>query len=195
MLAWHATDEELFLNTSLYGNLLLQKTTATTPFDVIGCPYKMTNNLTEKIDSSWSHIPAHSLNSWVYGNRVPPENFAAQFRTYWNEEAIFFLFEVQDDKNVFSGNHLNGRDYGWIENASGNTVWQLQDSAQYNGGSRKNRVVDTVISLGSGNYLARYSTDESHSPENWDASAPNNSFYGISIEEVKATKQQQPFKK
>lgn len=103
---------------------------------------------------------------------------------------------MQDDVAVFDGNSGKLRDYGWLEDAAGNTIWQLSSVARPNGGALKNQTTDTLLFLPPGRYLARYSTDESHSPERWDAAPPTNRFYGMAIssatEPAERTKHSQP---
>lgn len=73
-------------------------------------------------------------------------------------------------------------DRGWIEDETGNTVWQMTNyHTRHAGGADKNRLVDTAIYLPKGKYALRYVTDESHSWDNWDDKAPETPFYGILI--------------
>lgn len=186
MLCWHAPDTEGFLNTALYGLLVLQQQAAPTPTGTVGCPYVATALVLDgQLDPAWQRMPRHYPVSCVYGPRVAAANFVVQFRTCWNEENLFVLFEVQDDVDVFGGSYAQARDYGWIENARGTTMWQMSNTAHHNGGASKNRTVDTLLLLPPGAYLARYSTDESHSPAHWDALPPTGPFYGLTLDNAK----------
>jgi len=74
-------------------------------------------------------------------------------------------------------------DYGWIEDAGGQTVWKMKyDETDPAGGSEKNRVFDGVISLPAGNYVLRYRSDGSHSYNDWNADPPDDpESWGISV--------------
>lgn len=65
-------------------------------------------------------------------------------------------------------------DYGWIMNADTHeTVWKMRRrSTEYAGGAKKNRMIDEVINLKKGNYIAYYVTDDSHSFMNWNDAPP-----------------------
>lgn len=65
-------------------------------------------------------------------------------------------------------------DYGWIVNAdTRETIWKMKRrNTEYAGGSKKNRMVDEVIRLNKGNYIAYYVTDDSHSFLNWNDAPP-----------------------
>lgn len=85
ILCWHAKDAEGFLNTALYGNLVLQSRVAATSVGTVGCAYAVVAPVLDgRVDSIWQRLPAHPIVSRVYGSHVEPENFAAQFRTCWN---------------------------------------------------------------------------------------------------------------
>ncbi|MFQ6112848.1 MAG: hypothetical protein ACE5NG_02035 [bacterium] len=65
-------------------------------------------------------------------------------------------------------------DYGWIINTTTREkVWKLTyRHSEHAGGSEKNRVVNEVISLPAGKYVAFFVTDDSHSYGRWNASPP-----------------------
>jgi len=65
-------------------------------------------------------------------------------------------------------------DYGWIENAAtGKTVWEMTyRNTEHAGGASKNRMFDGAIVLSKGTYVAHYVTDDSHSYNDWNDSAP-----------------------
>ena len=66
-------------------------------------------------------------------------------------------------------------DYGWIEDINTRkTVWEMTyQNTQHGGGARKNRLVNTIITLQPGTYLVHYRTDGSHSFNNWNARPPH----------------------
>lgn len=64
-------------------------------------------------------------------------------------------------------------DYGWIENARGEAVWEMTiRNSRHAGGAAKNRVFDGVILLDRGDYVARFVTDGSHAWGSWNAERP-----------------------
>lgn len=79
-------------------------------------------------------------------------------------------------------------DYGWIEKAStGEKVWEMTyDKTRWAGGARKNRKTDQTISLQADRYILFYSTDDSHSFNDWNDDAPDDPYYyGITLYEVR----------
>ncbi|RMF56166.1 MAG: hypothetical protein D6748_14105, partial [Calditrichaeota bacterium] len=75
-------------------------------------------------------------------------------------------------------------DYGWIVNTqTGQKIWEMSDEeSEYGGGAGKNRVWRTTLTLEPGTYSAFYLTDDSHSPEQWNANPPYDpNFWGITI--------------
>jgi CubicO group peptidase (beta-lactamase class C family) len=87
---------------------------------------------------------------------------------------IFALGEGQDGQMF---------DYGWIENTDkGSPVWEMQEpKTVHAGGARKNRKLDTVITLPAGNYNLRYKSDDSHSFDRWNSLPPEINFWGIAL--------------
>ncbi len=75
-------------------------------------------------------------------------------------------------------------DYGWIQDAhSGEIVWNMDyDMTEDAGGADKNRQFDGVIALEQGSYIVNFTTDDSHSYRDWNASEPNDpEGWGIRI--------------
>jgi CubicO group peptidase (beta-lactamase class C family) len=73
-------------------------------------------------------------------------------------------------------------DYGWIENAKGKIIWQMQgQKASHAGGAVKNQRVETIISLPAGNYKLKYRSDGGHAFEHWDSAPPVDLFWGIAV--------------
>jgi CubicO group peptidase (beta-lactamase class C family) len=71
-------------------------------------------------------------------------------------------------------------DYGWIEDSSAKTIWQMQGQpAKHAGGALKNQKIDQEITLSAGTYLLRYKSDAGHACNNWDSLPPDNFFWGI----------------
>jgi hypothetical protein len=79
-------------------------------------------------------------------------------------------------------------DYGWIINAdSKKTVWKMhKKQSEHAGGADKNRIVDEEIKLHRGNYIAFYSTDDSHAYNKWNMNPPfEKEKWGLTIWPVK----------
>lgn len=80
--------------------------------------------------------------------------------------------------------HEDLADYGWILNAkTREKVWQMRgEITEHAGGATKNRLADEIIKLPKGSYLAYYTTDDSHSYEDWNASPPYDpEHWGITV--------------
>ncbi|MCP5061539.1 MAG: hypothetical protein GY936_03640 [Ignavibacteriae bacterium] len=77
------------------------------------------------------------------------------------------------------------RDFGWIINAdTKETIWSMNDNVniKHAGGLKKNVMVEETLKLEKGNYIAFYSTDDSHSYKEWNASSPfQKEKWGLSI--------------
>ena len=110
------------------------------------------------------------------------------------------LIRMGDDENARATFQLTGRtrlrvyalgeghdggmvDYGWIENATGDSVWQMKyDETDPAGGADKNRVFEGVITLPAGSYVLRYRSDGSHSHADWNDAPPDDpESWGISV--------------
>ncbi len=75
-------------------------------------------------------------------------------------------------------------DYGWIIDAdTREKVWMMERwNTEPAGGASKNRVANEDITLPKGNYIVYYSTDDSHSPEDWNMPSPHDPYgWGITI--------------
>ncbi len=112
-----------------------------------------------------------------------------KLRRVGNDEFVEEFLEVRQPvrvKIVAVGEGRDGEmfDYGWIEElSSGRVVWQMTyDDTRHAGGGRKNRIVETVITLPAGRYRINYVTDDSHAYANWNTTPPRNpSWWGIAL--------------
>lgn len=79
---------------------------------------------------------------------------------------IYALGEMGSDREFV--------DYGWIQDAfSGRIVWEMTAlNTDHAGGSRKNRMFDSDITLPRGEYTLFYISDDSHSYDDWNDSPP-----------------------
>ncbi|MBI4535968.1 MAG: hypothetical protein HY708_06790 [Ignavibacteriae bacterium] len=85
---------------------------------------------------------------------------------------------------IGEGQNRTMYDYGWIEEArTGNVVWEMTYAMTFHaGGARKNRVVNTTLLLGKGEYKLRYVSDDSHSFGRWNDDIPEDpDYWGITL--------------
>ena len=98
-----------------------------------------------------------------------------------------FVLEKPMDLLVYAVGEMNehrGYDYGWIVDAtSRKKVWTFAwDGSERAGGAKKNRAAYDTVSLPAGRYAAYFITDDSHSPERWNAMPPHDpSFWGLTV--------------
>jgi hypothetical protein len=77
-------------------------------------------------------------------------------------------------------------DYGWIEDArTKRVIWEMTYAMTFHaGGARKNRMVNTNITLNAGDYVLHYVSDDSHSFGNWNSDPPDDpTMWGITLYE------------
>ncbi len=75
-------------------------------------------------------------------------------------------------------------DYAWIEDAAtGRMVWRMTyEETSHAGGADKNRVAEEIVHLDEGDYVLRYRSDDSHSFESWNSTAPpDEANYGVTL--------------
>ncbi|MGC3945209.1 MAG: two-component regulator propeller domain-containing protein [Chryseolinea sp.] len=84
--------------------------------------------------------------------------------------------------------YLGPADLGWIETLQHDTLWSFPtfENSRHAGGSLKNRVAVAPIKLETGSYLLRYTSDDSHSYDNWNESPPDQiGLYGIALLKIR----------
>ena len=75
-------------------------------------------------------------------------------------------------------------DYGWIENKdNGETEWEMEyGNTERAGGAKKNRKINSTITLEKGEYILRYESDGSHSFGHWNDDPPDDrEHWGITL--------------
>lgn len=78
----------------------------------------------------------------------------------------------------------DGSDYGWIINAdTRERVWKMEyDNSEPAGGAQKNRMVHETLRLKAGRYVAYFTNDDSHGPDDWNAVPPTDpAFWGLML--------------
>jgi hypothetical protein len=99
----------------------------------------------------------------------------------------YFTLERRSRVRVYAlgeGDRNEMYDYAWVEDADTRTkIWEMTyRSSEHAGGASKNRVVDSTGWLPAGKYVLRYRSDESHSPESWNADPPRDRRnYGVTV--------------
>ncbi len=156
--------------------------------------------------ADWNSMPPDDPAFWGMGIKpADPQMIASlkkfDYSQFTEKNQILSLAPVRDNDFELKGFTLTrplkvriyaigeGRrgemfDYGWIVNARNHKrVWEMDyRETVHAGGSQKNRMVDQVIDLEKGNYLAYYITDDSHSYRDWNTSPPfDPEHWGLTI--------------
>jgi hypothetical protein len=184
-IAWHATDGDIWLNTRLYGNLVLGPPSGPAPgSDSVMYARYLPGRITidGTADPAWRDVPVYPAGNVIVGSVAGPADLSVTLQAAWNRQYLYFLIRVRDDhkrpvalKNIIW-------DYGWVEDAAGNRVWQMMAAdTRHAGGAFKNRLADTLVHLPAGAYKLRYTSDENHAHDHWDDDPPAVPFYGIAV--------------
>jgi hypothetical protein len=134
----------------------------------IWCDSKDMNNVSENTNE---HLPVVDL------TKVRDNEFVTQG---------FEITNSVDLRVICLGESMRSEpsDYGWIIDAkTRETVWKFTRSkSEYAGGSDKNRIINEVITLARGKYIAYFLTDGSHSYHDWNTSPPyDQKLWGLSL--------------
>lgn len=97
-----------------------------------------------------------------------------------------FTLDKDTDVRVYAigeGDADEMYDYGWIEDEDGEKVWRMSyRDSDHAGGARKNRRINSVITLEKGEYRVYYKTDGSHSYDSWNSAPPEDAeYWGITV--------------
>ncbi|MFQ5864603.1 MAG: hypothetical protein ACE5IW_05170 [bacterium] len=137
---------------------------------------------------------------WGKGKRYPEEDIT-ELHDAFRKDAFVSMTALRDDEykrqgfmfakpakvQVYAIGEVRKDgtfDYGWIINTkTREKVWKLSyRHSKRAGGSKKNRMVNEVISLPAGRYVAFFVTDDSHSYGRWNASPPYDPmFWGLTL--------------
>lgn len=114
--------------------------------------------------------------------RTPTEDTAdliARLTNIGDDEARSRTFTLDADTDVRiyalgEGSESEMFDYAWIENLrTSRRVWEMTYRlTEHAGGAQKNRLYDGTLRLPAGEYVLRYQSDGSHSPDSWNADPP-----------------------
>jgi hypothetical protein len=125
----------------------------------------------------------------VNPSKIKDEKIIAELTRVGDDEHLRHRFELDREtkiriKAIGEGDWDEMFDYGWIVNEqTGRKVWRMRYSnTDHAGGAKKNRMVDTIITLKPGIYTVHYISDDSHSYNNWNMSAPyDEKNWGITL--------------
>ena len=155
--------------------------------------------------SEWNSPPPHDPDFWGLSVRIADPSARAGAKTFSYEHvpqraAFVTMTRVGDralskqgftlnrpmDVRIYAiGEGREGRmfDYAWITAADRRRVWEMKyDETEHAGGDSKNRLIDEVIRLEKGSYVVHYVSDDSHSADEWNASAPPDSrHWGVTL--------------
>jgi hypothetical protein len=154
----------------------------------------------------WNAVPALDPTFWGLTLRVADASARAGVRPFAYEpvpagqtlvsltgigdnaspSAGFSLRRPMDVRVYAIGEGVNDEmvDYAWIVDATNHRrVWTMRyQDTEAAGGAEKNRLFDGTVHLGPGSYLVRYTSDGSHSAEDWNATPPaEERYWGVSV--------------
>jgi hypothetical protein len=148
-------------------------------------------------DSRLEQLEVHVAGEGTNGGEIAQGKVPNRF----GEQAVVALVGVGDSAEVSAGFTLSAPaevrvrcigeaerketyDGGWIVDAdSGTTVWRFDYfDSEPAGGADKNRIVDTVLKLPAGRYVAHYETDNEHSYPEFNAPPPDDPLaWGVTV--------------
>ncbi len=120
------------------------------------------------------------------------ENLIAELTRVGDDEHLRKRFTLDTKtrvriKAIGEGSWDEMYDYGWIVNEkTGRKVWRMRyRNTDHAGGAKKNREIDTIITLEEGKYTVHFISDDTHSYADWNASAPYmENKWGITLNRV-----------
>ncbi len=154
----------------------------------------------------WNNVPALDPTFWGLTLRVADAAAREAVRPFAYEpvpagQTLVSLVGMGDDESRSAGftlrRPMNVRvyaigegvndemvDYAWIVDATTHRrVWTMRyQDTEPAGGAEKNRLFDGTVHLAAGSYLVRYTSDGSHSAEEWNAAPPaEERYWGVSV--------------
>ncbi|NOQ25073.1 MAG: hypothetical protein GQ564_06890 [Bacteroidales bacterium] len=155
----------------------------------------------------WNVKPPHDPQFWGVSMWCDNKDMKNVSENTSEHLPVVNLTEVRDDEFVTQGFEITKSidlrviclgesmdhepsDYGWIIDAkSGTTVWKFTRSkSEYAGGSDKNRIINELVTLEKGKYIAYYVTDGSHAYHDWNSAPPHDQkLWGLSLWTVNDT--------
>ena len=155
--------------------------------------------------AEWNSPPPHDPDFWGLSIRIPDGQARASVKTFPYEHvpqsATFVSLKGIGDREarkqgftlnrpmevriyaVGEGRENRMFDYAWITGWGSRRVWEMRyEDTEHAGGDPKNRLIDRTIRLDPGNYVVHYISDDSHSADDWNASAPyDGRHWGVTL--------------
>lgn len=188
-IIWHSKDPDLYINTSLYGDLMLGsfKAPFIDSFSTAVSKYSAIRPLIDgKKDLAWIEAYTYTAKHLGFGEASEDNDLKATYKLLWDNMNLYILAEVEDDAIVFRSKNFVMCDFGWIEDENKKIIWRVEpEKTIHAGGAFKNRKIDTVLHVQKGKYFLKYNCDESHSFDKWDDDPPfKKDFYGIGLKRL-----------
>lgn len=128
----------------------------------------------------------------VNSKSIKSENIIAELTRVRDDEHLRYRFTLDQKtkiriKAIGEGDWDEMFDFGWIVNEkTARRVWTMRyRNTDHAGGAKKNRLVDTIVTLDPGTYTVHYISDDSHSFDDWNMSAPyDEKGWGITLYRV-----------
>jgi hypothetical protein len=154
----------------------------------------------------WNGVPATDPELWGLTLRIADPAVRATVRPYEYEpvpagQTLASLTRIGDnarrsqgftikkpmDVRIYAIGESSGDemvDYGWITDATRHKrVWTMRyEDTEHAGGADKNRVYEGTLRLEPGSYMVNYTSDGSHSYNDWNSTPPvEERFWGVSV--------------
>lgn len=166
--AWHSPDAALWRYPDRMGSI------ATASIMAEGCPV-----IDGFEDDSWANAPKFRIANVILGSVRDDNDLSATGSICMDDTYLYMFVKVHDDVKKQAAFMF---DTAEILDSSGMVVWSIDISrTTHAGGAMKNRRIEDRIELPKGTYVARYTTDESHSAGHWDDTPPSDPFSGLII--------------
>ncbi|MDX2191447.1 MAG: sugar-binding protein [Bacteroidota bacterium] len=132
------------------------------------------------VDLIWEKVASQDISKVLMGRLYAKDDFNGSFKSFWNNEGLYFLILIQDKEYNFL--EEEEFDYAYIiEENTKKVVWKSSVKNSILIGGKSNIFIDTTLELGRGKYKIVYLSDNSHSEEGWMDHCPMLPFYGIKL--------------
>lgn len=154
----------------------------------------------------WNAVPATDPEFWGLTLRVADPRARAGVRPFTYEpvpagQTLVSLTRIGDDATrsagftlrramdvrIYAIGEVSGSDmvdYAWIVDATQHRrVWTMSyANTEHAGGAEKNRLFEGTVHLEAGSYMVHFTSDGSHSYDDWNAAAPaEGRYWGVSV--------------
>ncbi len=139
----------------------------------------------QKADSSYTH----ELFNLITQCTTPDRRVAAILHPADNVNMTVSFDLAQPADLLVTGmgemTSINNEDWGWIEDASGKSMWNMNFANTLSDGFEDARIRAGIIRLNTGTYRLKYKSDAHFSYGHWNASVPYHSeFWGIQVTKI-----------